>query len=76
MKFIALNEISDLNHSNELEAIGCKVHVRDSCGGQYFPIEVDDAKRADAAEIITKYFSEKGTAVKFDPLMKGFSVKQ
>ena len=72
MKYIDLNMISQLKSILEKEIPGLKLHVHDTCGGQFFELEgsFDDINYG--FELIWDYFNERKIKIETDTTLNTF----
>lgn len=64
MAIMEIDKVLKINKA--LEALGCKLHIHDTCGGQAFSIEeLENTNIMEATVKIKTFFEEEGFETKF-----------
>ena len=75
MAVLTFSEMSELK--SRLEALGCRLHIHDACGGQSFSLEFfAEENREKALAVLDEYFtSRKMTIEYYNKAKTEFTVK-
>lgn len=65
-----LDEVLELQ-TRLAERNGAKIHMHDTCGGQYFTVETPCAE---TAELVRAFLAEKSLSVKFTEKLDAFTI--